>query len=88
MNAKSSYQLLVVLTILAQFAVVFRPAGNGLETTEMLELTPYLETTAGEPVSKLLIIVFCPKTELLIQKIKKTLKGVKIFFIIIEIKVK
>jgi len=61
---------------------------NGLGTTEILELSPYLETTAGEPVSKSLIIVFCPKMELLIQKIKKTLKGVKNFFIIVKIKVK
>jgi len=86
LNAKSSYQLLVVLTIFAHLADVFIPVGNGLVTIEILELTPYLDTTVGEPVSKSLIIVFCPKMELLIQKIKKTLKGVKILFIIIKIK--
>jgi len=85
-KAKSSYQLLVVLIILAHWAVVLRPVGNGLATTEILELFPYLETEVGEPVSKLFKIVFCPKTELLIQQIKKTFKRVKILVIIIEIK--
>ena len=77
--------MLIVLIILAQFAVVFRPMGNGLGTIEILELSPYLGTEVGEPDSKLFIIVFCPKTKLLIQQIKKTFKKVKISVITIKI---
>tara|TARA_R110001592_G_scaffold84458_3_gene249721 strand:+ start:7251 stop:7550 length:300 start_codon:yes stop_codon:yes gene_type:complete len=83
-KAKSSYQLAVVLIILAQLVVVLIPSENGLETIEIFELFPYLETYVGEPDSKSLSIMSCPKIELDIQ-IKKTLKRVKIRVIIIEI---
>jgi hypothetical protein len=86
-KAKSSYQLLVVLLTRAQFAVELRPPGKGLETVATFETIPYLETFVGEPGSKSLSIVLCPKTDVPIQT-KKTLKGVKNFFIIIKIKVK